>query len=274
MTRVHCVLVAAGSGTRLGARGPKALVALAGEPLVVHALRGLARSGVLDSIVVVAPEGRTSHVRDLAAATLAEHGYAGALDVAAGGATRQGSVVAGLDALEALAAPADDDVVLVHDAARCLTPPDQIRTVVDAVRAGHGAVVPAVPVTDTLKRVGAATGTTDGAGAGGATAAGSATDGPPAGGAEPVRATVDRAELRAVQTPQGFTARVLRSAHAQGAHRAADEGLAASDDAGLVEALGGVVVVVPGTTAALKITTPWDLRVAGLVLADRAAGQD
>ncbi|MGC5628251.1 2-C-methyl-D-erythritol 4-phosphate cytidylyltransferase [Georgenia sp. Z1344] len=252
MTRVHCVLVAAGSGTRLGARGPKALVELGGEPLLVHALRGLALAGVLDSVIVVAPVDRTDHVRGLASATLAEHGYRGGVDVTAGGATRQASVVAGLAALDTLANPDDDDVVLVHDAARCLTPTDQVRRVVDAVRAGHGAVVPAVPVTDTLKRVAD----------------------PVLGGVEPVVATVDRSELRAVQTPQGFTIGVLRSAHETGAHRAGDEALAASDDAGLVEALGGPVAVVAGSTAALKVTTPFDLRVAELVLADRGGAAD
>lgn len=246
---VHCVLVAAGSGTRLGAHGPKALVELGGEPLVTHALRGAARSRVLDSIVVVAPADRIERVREIAVAVLAEEVCTSALGVVAGGSTRQGSVVAGLDELERLARPAPEDVVLVHDAARCLTPPEQIVAVVDAVRAGHGAVVPALPVTDTLKRVGAAL----------------------PDGVEPVDATVERSELRAVQTPQGFTAGVLRAAHAEGAHRAGDEALAASDDAGLVEALGGEVVIVRGATDALKITTPWDLRVAGLVLADRAA---
>ncbi|MGO1174368.1 MAG: 2-C-methyl-D-erythritol 4-phosphate cytidylyltransferase [Actinomycetaceae bacterium] len=248
MTRAHCVLVAAGSGTRLGARGPKALVELDGEPLLTHALRGLARARVLDAVVVVAPADRLDEVRALASAVLAAEGFAGARAVTPGGATRQGSVVAGLGALESLAAPADDDVVLVHDAARCLTPPEQVRAVVDAVRGGHGAVVPALPVTDTLKRVRPAL----------------------PDGVEPVDATVDRSELRGVQTPQGFSARVLREAHAQGSHRAADESLAASDDAGLVEALGGEVVLVPGSTAALKVTTAWDLRVASLVLADRA----
>jgi 2-C-methyl-D-erythritol 4-phosphate cytidylyltransferase len=164
-----------------------------------------------------------------------------------GGSTRQGSVVAGLTALDDLAAPDGDDVVLVHDAARCLTPGTQIRDVVAAVVGGHGAVIPVVPVTDTLKRVGEAS----------------------ADGTEPVTATVDRAVLRAVQTPQGFTCAVVRGAHEFGVERAGDEALAATDDAGLVEAAGGEVVVVPGSMEALKVTTPWDLRVAELILAGR-----
>ena len=116
------------------------------------------------------------------------------------------------------------------------------------MRAGHRAVVPALPVTDTVKAVGA----------------------PDAAGAEPVLATVDRAALRAVQTPQGFDRALLEAAHAAGAARAADEARAASDDAGLVEALGEQVWVVPGHDRALKITTPRDLALAHLLVDDAA----
>jgi 2-C-methyl-D-erythritol 4-phosphate cytidylyltransferase len=245
--RVHCVLVAAGSGTRLGDRGPKAFVELAGRPLLAHALEGLARSDVVDSIVVVGPAGRIPDAEAASRSALASAGWTGPFAVVPGGSTRQGSVVAGLTALDDLAAPDGDDVVLVHDAARCLTPGTQIRDVVAAVVGGHGAVIPVVPVTDTLKRVGEAS----------------------ADGTEPVTATVDRAVLRAVQTPQGFTCAVVRGAHEFGVERAGDEALAATDDGCLVEAAGGEVVVVPGSMEALKVTTPWDLRVAELILAGR-----
>ncbi|MFI2103024.1 2-C-methyl-D-erythritol 4-phosphate cytidylyltransferase [Isoptericola sp. NPDC019693] len=235
------ILTAAGSGTRLGRDLPKALVALAGFPLVVHAARRLAASGVVDSLVVTCPAGLDVAVRDV----VAQDPHVDVpVRVVEGGATRQASVAAGL----ALAAPGDD-VVLVHDAARPLAPPLLVRRVVEAVRAGHGAVVPGLPVTDTVKRV---------------------VPVPAAGGlgVERVVETPDRAELRAVQTPQGFDRALLERAHAQGAARARAEGRAATDDAGLVEALGEAAYVVPGEEAAMKITTERDLQVAALLLGE------
>lgn len=158
-----------------------------------------------------------------------------------GGATRQASVAAGLR----MARP-EDDVVLVHDAARPLVPPSLVRRVVEAVRSGHAAVVPGLPVTDTIKQV------------------------IPGPGAELVVGTPDRSLLRAVQTPQGFERDLLVRAHAAGAVRAAAEHLAATDDAGLVEALGEKVHIVPGDEAAFKITTERDLWLAELVLQEAA----
>lgn len=233
------ILTAAGSGTRLGRDLPKALVDLAGFPLVVHAARRLAASGVVDSLVVTCPAGLDAAVRDVVAQ---DPHVDMPVRVVEGGGTRQASVAAGL----ALAGP-DDDVVLVHDAARPLAPPRLVRRVVDAVRAGHGAVVPGLPVTDTVKRVAPA----------------SAAGGPDV---ERVVETPDRAVLRAVQTPQGFDRALLQRAHAQGAARATAEGLAATDDAGLVEALGEAAYVVAGEEAAMKITTERDLQVAALLL--------
>ncbi|MFC8599477.1 2-C-methyl-D-erythritol 4-phosphate cytidylyltransferase [Isoptericola sp. NPDC057191] len=238
------ILTAAGSGTRLGRDLPKALVTLGGFPLVVHAARRLASSGVVDSLVVTCPAGLDAAVRDVVAQ---DPHVALPVRVVEGGATRQASVAAGL----ALAGP-DDDVVLVHDAARPLAPPQLVRRVVEAVRAGHRAVVPGLPVTDTVKRVAA---------------------GPPAAGGlavERVLETPDRALLRAVQTPQGFDRGLLVRAHAAGAARAGAEGLAATDDAGLVEALGETVHVVAGDAAALKITTERDLLVATLLLEEES----
>ncbi|MFE5310494.1 2-C-methyl-D-erythritol 4-phosphate cytidylyltransferase [Isoptericola sp. NPDC056605] len=237
------ILTAAGSGTRLGRDLPKALVDLAGFPLVVHAARRLAASGVVDSLVVTCPAGLDSAVRDV----VAQDPHVDVpVRVVEGGGTRQASVAAGL----ALAGP-DDDVVLVHDAARPLAPPRLVRRVVDAVRAGHGAVVPGLPVTDTVKRVVPA---------------------PTAGGpdVERVVETPDRAVLRAVQTPQGFDRVLLARAHAQGAARATAEGLAATDDAGLVEALGETAYVVTGEETAMKITTERDLQVAALLLEEES----
>jgi len=242
------VLTAAGSGTRLGLDLPKALVELDGLPLLLHAARRLCASGVVDVLVVTTPPGLRDHVADLLHDDPALDRPVRAVE---GAGTRQASVAAGLRAglAEDLTATVGGpvDVVLVHDAARPLAPPALVRRVVEAVRAGHDAVVPGLPVADTIKRV-APPGAGD------------------ASGAEPVVATVDRSVLRAVQTPQGFARDLLEQAHAAAADRADDEASAATDDAGLVEALGRTVHVVPGDAAAAKITTAHDLRVAALTL--------
>ena len=133
--------------------------------------------------------------------------------------------------------------MLVHDAARPLAPSELVDVVAAAVLAGHPAVVPGLAVTDTVKRVSSASASTL---------------------VEPVIETIARADLRAIQTPQGFDRAVLARAHA------AADGLA-TDDAGLVERLGLPVVVVAGSLEAFKITTPIDLLLAEAVLAERRA---
>ncbi|WP_298890779.1 2-C-methyl-D-erythritol 4-phosphate cytidylyltransferase [uncultured Serinicoccus sp.] len=263
---VGIILVAAGRGTRLGAGRPKALVPVGtgtrSRSLVLHALtRALGTQG-LRQVVVVAPsdptglqqmvdevtgQGTTSLLGDAdagdadagdvdpaaagastaTAPVLGEHPQP-AVIVVPGGAERADSVRAGLAALSA-----DLDVVLVHDAARAFTPTPVFDRVVAAVHAGHDAVVPALAVTDTVKQVAA-----DGA-------------------VETVTATPDRAGLRAVQTPQGFRRATLERAHEQARGEARH-----TDDAGMVEATGGRVAVVPGDPRALKVTTPGDLELA------------
>jgi 2-C-methyl-D-erythritol 4-phosphate cytidylyltransferase len=207
--------VAAGSGSRLGAGVPKAFVELDGASLLDHALERVRLSGVVDEIVVVVPPG-------FGAAVPGVH-------VVPGGATRQASVRAGVAQM-----PGDVDVVLVHDAARCLAPPGLIASVAAAVRAGHDAVVPGLPVADTIRSL-------DGA-------------------------LVDRSRLRAVQTPQGFARAVLERAHDDAADLAVDPARSATDDATLVERVGGAVHVVPGHPEAFKVTTPLDLLLAAAVL--------
>jgi len=214
-------------GTRLGETRPKAFVELDGRTLLRRSVDAALASGVIDRVVVMVPPELVAQTR----ADLPE------VLVVAGGAERSDSVRAGLAAVDA-------DLVLVHDAARALTPPELFARVVGALRAGAAAVVPGLPVADTLKRVGLQT-------------AGTETAGPETAGPETVLGTVDRAELRAIQTPQGFDAATLRRAHAGGGD--------ATDDAGLVEALGVDVQVVPGEALAFKITTPFDLRIARLL---------
>ncbi len=221
--------MAGGQGTRLRATQPKALASLGGEPLLAHALRRATACPDIAHVVVAAPP---SHLNEVRAVTSA-HPRAADIDVVPGGATRTASVAAGLAALRS-----DDGIVLVHDAARCLTPTSLYARLVAAVRSGHPAVVPGVPVTDTIKTV-------DREGR--------------------VLATPDRSGMRAIQTPQAFLREVLEDAHRQ----AATHGAAATDDAGLVETLGGHVRVVDGDPWAMKITTPTDLAVAERLLQEQ-----
>ncbi|OUM43511.1 2-C-methyl-D-erythritol 4-phosphate cytidylyltransferase [Arthrobacter sedimenti] len=233
---VGVVLVAAGSGQRLGQGIPKARVLCGGRTLLEHSLESVVASGVAASVVVVLPagDGVLSAVVDRAGRRAAGVGTVRITGVA-GGATRAASVRAGLDALPPSAA-----VVLVHDAARALTPSSVFQRVVAAVLAGAPAVIPVLPVVDTVKVV---TG-------------------------DVVTATPDRAALRAVQTPQGFDARALRAAHAS----ATASDLGVTDDAMLLEAQGATVHVVEGDALAFKVTTPLDLVIAEAVLAGRHAG--
>lgn len=236
------ILAAAGSGSRLGARVPKALVPLAGVPLVVHAARRLARSGVIDLLVVTVPAAFVDEFRTL----LDGADLALPVTLTVGGASRQASVAAALAGL-----PPGVDVVLVHDAARALAPPSLVARVAAAVLSGQRAVVPGAPVTDTIVQVGPG--------------------GSPA--ALEVVANPDRMTLRIVQTPQGFDRAVLDRAHTAAAHRAGDEAGSATDDASLVAALGEAVHVVPGDADAAKITTERDLALAELALAELVRAQ-
>ncbi|MBF6262592.1 2-C-methyl-D-erythritol 4-phosphate cytidylyltransferase [Nocardia farcinica] len=220
---VVALVPAAGRGVRLGEQSPKAFVPVGGTPMVRLAVDGLLAAGVVDRIIVMVPaEWVESAVALLPPSEVVR--------VVVGGAERTDSVRAGL------AAAPDAGYFLVHDAARALTPPALIGRIVGELRAGRRAVVPALPVVDTVKSV-------DTAGV--------------------VTGTPDRAALRAVQTPQGFTADLLRAAYA------AD--VPATDDAGLVERLGEPVHTVAGDPLAFKITTPLDLRLAETLLDRRAA---
>jgi 2-C-methyl-D-erythritol 4-phosphate cytidylyltransferase len=255
---VAVLVPAAGSGLRLGGARPKALHELGGIPLLVHCLRNVAAAGGVGMIVVAAPPDAVDEVRALVTAAISDEAISdeacsaaqaggsgagvGAGDkgsdegqdgarpeaiVVAGGASRQESVAAALAAV-----PPEFDVILVHDAARALTPPELIEAVADAVRAGHDAVIPGLPVVDTIKQIDA-----DGR----------------------VITTIDRERLRAVQTPQGFRRSVLTKAHAV----ATD---CHTDDAGMVERLGVAVHTVPGHPHAIKITTPGDLVIAEAII--------
>lgn len=207
---------------------PKAFVHLHGQPLLRHALdRVLAVSGV-GHVVVVAPADHLDQARAVVADASAAARTSAAVwtDVVTGGAERSASVSAGLRALTA-----DDDVVLVHDAARALAPGSLFEAVAERIRAGSPAVIPGLPVTDTVKVV-------DASGR--------------------VTSTPLRESLRAIQTPQGFRREVLERAHASGS--------GATDDAALVELTGVGVTVIDGDPRAVKITSPRDLDLALTIL--------
>lgn len=221
------IVTAAGMGTRLGWNMPKALVPLAGRTLIERALQGVRDSGVADHIIVTIPEGTDDQFRRLV----------GDVELVVGGSTRQESVHHGIKRTTQ-----DTDIILVHDAARCMTPPDVFRRVADAVAQGHRGVIPALPVTDTIKQV------------------------TPGADIEPVTQTCDRSSLRAVQTPQGFDAGTLREAH-QVTWPGRD---GAPDDGALVEAIGHEVVLVRGADLSMKITTELDMKLAELLLGSGA----
>ena len=217
---VAVLVPAAGAGVRLGPGGPKALRLLAGEPLLVHAVRRVAAAASVRLIVIAAPPGEVEAVRELLAPVAP-------VTVVAGGAERQQSVAAALAAV-----PAEVAIVLVHDAARALTPAALVEQVAAAVRGGLPAVIPVLPVVDTVKEVGPG---------------------------EVVLGTVDRSALRSVQTPQGFRHDVLAAAHNAGLDPH-------TDDAGMVEKAGVPVTCVPGSELAMKITRPLDLILAEALL--------
>lgn len=216
---VAAILVAAGDGQRLGADVPKAFCEISGKTLLEHAAARFAAHPDVRDLVVVAPPSLIESAAALVPGAA----------VVAGGRTRQESVDHGLAAL------ADDvDTVLVHDVARPFVPAEVISRVVAALAGGAAAVIPVLPVVDTVKRVDDSGGVVE---------------------------TLDRRSLRAVQTPQGFRRAVLVAAHA------AAPGSAVTDDAALVEGGGVRVVVVDGADELFKITRPWDLALAALVAA-------
>ncbi len=205
------IIAGAGMGHRLGADIPKALIQLDGITLVERAFAALSK--VVDEIVITAPAGYEEQFRQIVGESA---------KVITGGILRSDSVNLALNALSTSV-----KYVLVHDAARALATEDLASRVLQELKSGAPAVIPALNVVDTIKEV-----DRDGY----------------------VRSTPDRAALRAVQTPQGFELSVLRRAHEASAD--------ATDDAALVEALGIKVKTIAGEARAMKITNPEDLALA------------
>lgn len=204
---------------------PKAFYQLDGQTLIERAVDGLLDSGVVDTVVVAVPADRTDEARQI----LGHRAM-----IVAGGSNRTDTVNLALTVLSGTAEP---EFVLVHDAARALTPPALVARVVEALRDGYAAVVPVLPLSDTIKAV-------------------------DANGV--VLGTPERAGLRAVQTPQGFTTDLLLRSYQRGSlDLPATE---YTDDASLVEHIGGQVQVVDGDPLAFKITTKLDLLLAQAIV--------
>lgn len=222
--KTAAIVPAAGQGERLGPGTAKALRVLGAASLLELSVRSLARARGVDLIVVAAP---ADAVDELGTALTADV----PLKIVAGGATRQQSVAAGLAAL-----PKSVEFVLVHDAARALAPTALHEAVIEQlVEKGANAVVPVLPVSDTIKIV------DDGV----------------------VMRTPDRKTLRAVQTPQGFTRAALERAHQVARDSGVDD---VTDDAGLCEAAGIAVRTIPGDPIAFKITRPIDWTLAEVIV--------
>lgn len=228
---VGAIVVAAGSGDRLGASLPKSLVVLHGRPIVAWAVQAVIDAGI-DQVVVTAPAEHTAAVADALQALRAAD-----VRVVAGGATRSASVRCGFAALDPR-----PDVVLVHDAARPAMPAEVIRATALAIGGDVLAAAPGLPVADTLKRV--------------------AGDGS-------ITATVDRGGLWAVQTPQAFTGDVLAAVHAWAADREATDDLGLFEAAVTAGAVHGRAVLVDGHRDGDKVTYASDLARVEQVLAAR-----
>lgn len=226
---ITAIVPAAGAGIRFGGAVKKQFIALNGLPILSYTLRALAASNALSAIIVVAPPGDESRGRE--ALELADVNLE--TEVIPGGQTRQDSVYNGLQR-----AKADTDLVLIHDGVRPFVSPEVVLATVGAANE-VGAAVSAVPVIDTIKRVGA-----DGI----------------------VVETLPRGQLWSIQTPQVFRYALLMQAH----RAVREQGIIATDDAALVERIGGMVKVVRGSYENLKITSEEDLPLADLILRRRS----
>jgi 2-C-methyl-D-erythritol 4-phosphate cytidylyltransferase len=230
------VIAAAGSGERLGAGGAKALVELVGRPMLAWSLDAFARAESVTAIVVAAPPGREGELQAVADEAAVDT----PITVVAGGGSRSESVSRGVAAVES-------EITAVHDAARPLVTVELIDALVEGLASHPDAagVIAAAALTDTVKR---------------------SSEARPAQGDPTVAETLSRDHLWAAQTPQVFRTEALRDALDTDPQRLAT----ATDDAMLVEQAGGTILMHPAPPENLKVTTPLDLRVAELLLAERS----
>ena len=228
MDKVSAVIAAGGKGTRMGAGENKVFMKLYGKEILLHTVEAFHDNPDIDEIVVVAGEGEYMRVTEMITnADLSEKMRA----VTTGGATRRESVYNGIKFTTG-------DIILIHDAARCLIGQTEICAAVKAAKE-YGAAAVGVPCKDTLKSA-------DGDGF--------------------ITGTIDREKTFLIQTPQAFKRDIIVSAHSY----AAEKNIEATDDCALVEMTGGRIKIVTGRYDNIKITTPDDIEVAEKILEKRA----
>jgi 2-C-methyl-D-erythritol 4-phosphate cytidylyltransferase len=238
MNRVSAILPAAGLGTRMGAETPKQFRSLDGVPLLIFTLRRLAECRAITDFII---STRAEEV-DSVAANVKSENFDRPVRVIRGGDTRQDSVANALTVV-----PQETDMILVHDAVRPLVTLKQIESVIAEAAACDAAIL-GIPAMDTVKEVKRASLPTDVA---------------------LITATIPRERVVLAQTPQVFRAALLLEAFG----RARQDGVSASDEAGLVERLGRDVHVVVGSERNLKITRPGDIELAEFYLRQERAGR-
>ncbi len=241
MNRVTAILPAAGLGTRMGAETPKQFLELDGVPLLIFTLRRLAACPAIDEFIIATRAEEVESVR----ARVARENLGRPVAVVRGGDTRQDSVANALAEIES-----EPNLILVHDAVRPMVTRDQIDRVIAEALMCDAAIL-GMPAMDTVKEVKRAT--------------------PQGGGSDValITATVPRERIVLAQTPQVFRATVLLEAFA----RARQDGVSASDEAGLVERMGRDVHVVAGSERNLKITRPGDMQLAEFYLREESAAK-
>jgi len=239
MNRVAAILPAAGLGTRMGAETPKQFLSLDGVPVLLFTLRRLAACSAITDFVI---STRAEEIDSLAALVATENFGGRRVRVVRGGDTRQDSVANALAEVSA-----DADLILVHDAVRPLVTLNQIERVIAEADACDAAIL-GIPAMDTVKEVKRASLPNDVA---------------------LITATIPRERVVLAQTPQVFRASLLLEAFA----RARQDGVTASDEAGLVERMGRDVHVVVGSERNLKITRPGDMELAEFYLRQERAGR-
>ena len=238
------IIVAGGKGLRMGTDLPKQFLPIGGRPVLMHTLEAFVRAIPDIRLILVLPRDQQDFWRDLCR----QHAFALPHTIVDGGETRFHSVKNGLQALSTAAGAEDEAIVGVHDGVRPFVSIDVIRRCYEAAHE-HAAVVPVVPVVETVRQLSSHPSTLPS---------------PPWGrvgeGAPQSSVTIDRSRLRLVQTPQVFSLSLLLRAYEQPYCDAF------TDDASVVEALGHSITLVEGNSENIKITTPFDLTIAAALI--------
>jgi 2-C-methyl-D-erythritol 4-phosphate cytidylyltransferase len=240
--KVTAIVPAAGSGLRMKGNVPKQFLLLDGLPILTHTLKALELSPKIDEVILVAPEPQVSFCQK---EIVSKYGFKKVSKVIPGGKQRQDSVYEGLKAVSD-----DTEWVVVHDGVRPFATREMIESAIVTAREAKDGAVVAIPMRDTPKEV--SSDVSDNAGG-------------PAGQAGRIIKTLDRQKLWLAQTPQVFRKALFLRAHEE----ARSHGFYGTDDAALVERLGGCIRIVLGSEENIKVTTPADLRLADAIISTR-----